>query len=303
MPQVRVVHTTEYRYHQPVRLTMHRLMLRPRDSHDLRLRSATLAVTPPPARTRWAHDVLGNSVCYLFWTEGETSLLRLVSTLEIDHFPSAADLPLDPAAETYPFSYSTDEAPDLARVIERHYPDRDRVVDAWAHRFLNPAGPTRTMDMLVAMTQAIKAEFAYEVREKKGTNPPLLTLRTGRGACRDLALLLMEAARSLGLAARFISGYLYDDRLTGREGPVVGGGATHAWCAIYLPGAGWVEFDPTNGLIAGRNLIRVCSARTPEQAVPVGGGYVGRATDFAGLDVAVEVTVDGAAELPPVAAA
>ena len=114
---------------------------------------------------------------------------------------------------------------------------------------------------------------------------------------------MMEAARSLGLAARFISGYLYDDRLADREGSVIGGGATHAWCAVYLPGAGWVEFDPTNGLIAGRNLIRVCSARTPEQAVPVGGGYEGRAADFAGLDVNVEVTVDGGvAQAPPVAA-
>ncbi len=282
---------------------MHRLMLRPRDSHDLRLRSATLAVTPPPARTRWAHDVLGNSICYLFWNQAETRLLRIVSTLEIDHYPVVFDLPLDPAAETYPFSYSTDEAPDLARVVERHYPDRDRVVDAWAHRFLNPSGPTRTMDMLVAMTQAIKSEFAYEMREKKGTNPPLVTLRTGRGACRDFALLMMEAVRSLGLAARFVSGYLYDDRLTDREGLVVGGGATHAWCTVYLPGAGWVEFDPTNGLIAGRNLIRVCTARTSEQAVPVGGGYEGCAADFAGLDVTVEITVDGgAAQAPSVAA-
>lgn len=291
MPRVRITHTTEYTYRRPVQPTTHRLMLRPRDSHDLRLREATLALTPPAARTRWAHDVFGNSVCYVDWKDARTDVLRIVSTLDIDHFPATSDLPLDPAAETYPFSYSTEEAPDLARVLEPHHPDPGRVVDTWAHGFLRSGGPTPTMDMLPAMAQAIKSDFAYETRDEEGTHPPSHTLSTRRGACRDFALLMMEAARSLGLAARFVSGYLYDDRVEGSANPVIGGGATHAWCAIYLPGAGWVEFDPTNGLVAGRNLIRVCSARTPQQAVPVGGAYKGRAEDFTGLHVRVEVQV------------
>lgn len=288
MPNVRVAHLTEYRYRRPVLLTKHRLMLRPRDSHDLRLRAATLSVAPPPARTRWAHDVFGNSVCYLEWEPVPTALLRIVSKLDLDHFPAASDLPLDPAAEHYPFSYAPDELPDLAGVLELGDPDPD--VAAWAHGFLQSAGPTRTMDMLVAMTQAIRVQVAYEARDEPGTYSPGDTLRTRRGACRDLALLMMDAVRSLGLAARFVSGYLYDDRHA-IGGPVVGGCATHAWCAVYLPGAGWVEFDPTNGLVAGRNLIRVCSARAPEQAVPVGGGYVGAAEDFIGLEVGVDVVV------------
>ena len=266
-------------------------MLRPRDSHDLRLRSATLTVTPPPRRTRWAHDVFGNSLCYLEWDQVETRLLRIVSSLDLDHFPTRADLPIDPAAEIYPFSYSTEEAPDLARTLERHYPDPDRAVDAWAHSFLNPAGPTRTLDLLAGMTRAIKTEFTYASRAAEGTNAPAVTLQTRQGACRDFALLMMEAVRALGFAARFVSGYLYDEQRSS-DAPVVGGGATHAWVAVYLPGAGWVEYDPTNGLIAGRNLIRISTARTPEQSTPVSGGYIGERDDFSRLHVNVDVAVD-----------
>jgi transglutaminase-like putative cysteine protease len=143
--------------------------------------------------------------------------------------------------------------------------------------------------MLEAMTRAIRDEFAYEARDAVGTNSPVATLESGRGACRDFTLLMMEAARALGLAARFVTGYLYE---AGGEG-TVGGGATHAWVAVYVPGAGWVEFDPTNGLVAGENLIRVGATRTPEQAVPVGGGYVGKAEDFDSLAVDVTVQVGG----------
>lgn len=293
MPRVRVVHTTEYQYVRPVRLTAHRLMLRPRDSHDLSLLDATLSLSPPGASTRWAHDVFGNSVAYVDFGGRMTDRLRIISRLDLEHFPSALDLPLDPSAETYPFNYAEIEAPDLAADLERLHPDPDGVVDQWAARFVSPFG-TRTLDLLRAMTTAIKAEFSYSARDEEGTQPPLLTLSSGQGACRDLALLMIEAARSLGLAARFISGYLYDGDLAGGDAPVVGGGASHAWCAIYLPGAGWVEFDPTNGLIAGRNLIRVCVARTPSQAVPIGGGYLGEEKDFAGMSVDVAVVVGDA---------
>lgn len=217
-------------------------------------------------------------------------MLRIVSSLDLDHFPAASELPIDPAAEIFPFSYMTDEAPDLARSLERHHPDPERAVDAWAHSFLNPTGPTRTLDLLAAMTRSIRAEFQYATRESEGTNPPTITLASRSGACRDFALLMMEALRALGLAARFVSGYLYDDRLAGGTA-VVGGGATHAWVAVYLPGAGWVEYDPTNGLIAGRNLIRISNARTPEQSTPVSGGYLGNAHDFRGLRVSVDVSV------------
>ena len=292
MPRVKVSHETAYRYDQPVSLLAHRLMLRPRDSHDLRLLETKLTVSPPAASTRWAHDVFGNSVCYLnFDRQRLVDRLVIVSTLDLQHYPTRADLPLDPQAEAYPFSYTSAEVPDLARSIERHYDDPDRMVDAWAHRFLSAAGPTDTMAMLTAMTQAIRAEFRYEGRQAEGTNDPLVTLASRAGACRDFTVFMMEAARSLGLAARFVSGYLYDERLVATDHPAVGGGATHAWVEVYLPGAGWVEFDPTNGWVAGRNLIRVSVARTPHQAVPISGSFLGPPKSFGSMKVNVEVTV------------
>jgi transglutaminase-like putative cysteine protease len=303
MPRVRIVHSTSYRYAKPVRFTTHRLMLRPRDSHDLRLLDATLGISPAGASTRWAHDVFANSVCMADWDEGVSEKLDIVSSLDLQHYPAMrrhAWEGLDPVAEHYPFGYAADEFPDLARLMERHHRDPERRVDAWAHGFLRKGAPTRTMDLLVAMTQAIKADFRYVSREAEGTNLPSTTLATGSGACRDFALLMMEALRSLGLAARFVSGYVYDEELVDSAEPTVGGGATHAWCSVYLPGAGWIEFDPTNGLIAGRNLIRVCVARSPEQAVPIAGGFIGAASDYRGMEINVEVTVgDDRAELVP----
>ncbi len=293
MPVIRIVHTTEYRYAHKVRFSPHRLMLRPRDSFDLTVHDAGLGITPPAGLARWAHDVFGNSVCLLDFGDAESDTLRIVSTLDLEHFPSDPKQPeatIDPGAELYPFRYDADEFPDLARSLERQYRDPRGTLDVWALRFV-PREQPRTLDVLVAMTRAIQKEFTYEGREAEGTNPPLVTLSTGRGACRDLALLMMEAARSLGFAARFVSGYLYDPDVKNGEA-MVGGGATHAWCSVYIPGAGWVEFDPTNGLVAGRNLIRVCTARTPEQAVPISGGFLGQPDDFIDLtvDVAVSVT-------------
>jgi transglutaminase-like putative cysteine protease len=294
MTAIRIVHTTQYRYAAPVRFTRHRLMLRPRDSHDLTLTDAVLGITPPAALARWAHDVFGNSICYLDFGAAESDTLRIISTLDLEHFPPGSGQPeatIDPAAEFFPFRYAAEEFPDLARSLERHHPDPDRRIDAWAQRFVPDDGRIRTLDLLTRMTEAIRDDFTYAARDAEGTNPPLLTLDTREGACRDFALLMMEAARALGFAARFVSGYLYDAAQLESDSAMIGGGATHAWCSIYLPGAGWVEFDPTNGLIAGRNLIRVCAARTPEQAVPVAGGFIGREGDFLGLDVNVEVSV------------
>ncbi|MDW8444109.1 MAG: transglutaminase family protein [Acetobacteraceae bacterium] len=292
MPRVTIVHRTTYRYGRPIRFGDHRPMVRPRDSHDLRLVSATLAAAPP-ARLRWKHGVFGTSIAIASFAD-ESEILEFVSTIEVEHYPAA---PLDvasliePYAETHPFAYAAEEADDLAPYLRRHDSDPNRTVDLWAKSFRRAEGPTRTADLLVAITRAIRADFAYEAREEEGTRPAPETLAKRRGACRDFALLMMEACRSLGLAARFVSGYLYDDRLIGSENPMVGGGATHAWCEVYLPGAGWVEFDPTNGLLAGRNLIRVAVTRTPEQAAPISGTFFGEAADFRGLEVAVDVTV------------
>jgi transglutaminase-like putative cysteine protease len=299
MPNIRIVHTTQYRYRSPVQFTTHRLMLRPRDSHDLVLTDAMLGITPPASVARWAHDVFGNSIGYLDFGNATADTLRIVSTLQLQHFPSGASLPettIDPSAETYPFVYADEELPDLESSLRRYHNDEQGLIDSWARKFLPEQGTIRTLDLLGNITRAIQSDFKYEGRDAEGTHSPIETLQFRRGACRDFALLMMEAVRALGFAARFVSGYLYDAELeekpASEDDRMIGGGATHAWCSVYLPGAGWVEFDPTTGLIAGRNLIRVCSARTPEQAVPVAGSFIGRPTDFLGLDVDVAVTVE-----------
>jgi transglutaminase-like putative cysteine protease len=290
MARIGIVHTTEYSYRNPVGLTRHRLMLRPDDSHDLRLHSATLDVDPKPSLVHWTHDAFDNSICFLEWPETmRTERLSIVSTLDLTHHPDGPPLPvysLDPAAETFPFSYAADEIPDLARLTERQLPDPARTVDAWARRFVGEQKSASTLDVMEAMTRAIKADFRYGERHEEGTQSAAETLALGTGTCRDFAVLMMEALRSFGVATRFVTGYLYDDT----SGTTRGGGSTHAWCNVYLPGAGWTEYDPTNGLVAGSNLIRVGVTRSAAQALPVSGGFIGSSDDPAGMKVDVAVT-------------
>ncbi|MCW2238301.1 transglutaminase family protein [Azospirillum canadense] len=285
-------HTTIYRYANPVTFGDHRLMFRPRDSHDLRLLKTELVISPTPAKMRWLHDVFGNSIAVASFDQPATEL-RFESHIRVEHYPlGELEFPIEEYARTYPFSYTAEEVPDLALYTQRHYPDPDHVVDNWAKGFvvLGEGGPPDTQDMLVNMTRSIKESFTYQARDLEGTQSPVETLTGNSGSCRDFALFMMEAARSLGFAARFVSGYLYDPARDGAEGAMVGGGATHAWVDIYLPGAGWVEFDPTNGIIGGKNLIRVAVTRDPTQAVPLAGSWTGAPADFLGMTVDVQVT-------------
>jgi transglutaminase-like putative cysteine protease len=288
MPILAVRHVTTYRYRHPVAFGEHRMLLRPREGHDQRILEARLEITPAPASLRWLHDVFGNSVAVARFS-GRAAELRFDSSVLLDHEPRGADdLHLDEHGATWPFSYGPEEGADLSRSIERHFPDPDREVDRWARRFVRAGGPTDTLEMLSGMTHAVRSEFTYIAREGGGTQPPGRTLKLGSGTCRDFAVLMMEAVRSLGLAARFVSGYLYSP---GRDGSGhVGGGATHAWCRVYLPGAGWVEFDPTNGIVGNRDLIRVAVAREASQAVPLTGSWTGFPADSLGMDVEVHVT-------------
>ena len=290
MARISVVHTTEYTYRNPVGLLRHRLMLRPDDSHDLRLHRADLEIDPAPSAIRWKHDAFDNSVCFVEWPETlRTTHLRIVSVLDLTHHPDGPDLPvysLDPAAELFPFSYAADEIQDLSRLTERQLPDPQRTVDTWARRFVAGGDNPGTLQVMEAMTHAIKTEFRYGARHEEGTQTAAETIALGTGTCRDFAVLMMEAVRSFGLAARFVTGYLYDDT----SGTTRGGGSTHAWCGVYLPGAGWVEYDPTNGLLAGANLIRVGATRSADQALPISGGFLGDRNDPLGLHVDVTVS-------------
>lgn len=291
MAVLHIEHTTTYRYRRPVRLGEHRMMFRPLDSHDLRLLETSLTLSPP-ATVRWMHDVFGNSITVATF-DRPTTELRAVSNIRLEHFASSGpEFVLAPHARAFPFAYTLDERADLGRLLEPHYDDPDHLLVDWARGFLTTEGETETHALLVNMTRAIQRDFAYRRRPEEGTQAPDETLRLRSGTCRDYALLFMEAVRRLGLGARFVSGYLYDQALVEREAPLVGGGETHAWVHVYLPGAGWVAYDPTNGRVGGANLIRVAVARDPAQAIPMSGTYAGRPDDFLGLEVEVVVRAE-----------
>ncbi len=238
MPILTVNHVTTYAYSRPVGLGEHRMMLRPRDSYDQRLLSATLDIDPLPLRLTWLHDVFDNCVTLATFT-GQTRRLRFESNITLDHTPfNGPEFLLEERARFYPFSYSAEEMPDLARSVERHYLDPSSELDRWVRRFIHQGRPTETGALLMTLTYAIKEGFSYERRTEGGAQTPLQTLERRRGSCRDFAVLMMEAARTLGLAARFVSGYIYvPQRDSGAS--YLGGGSTHAWCQVYLPGAGW----------------------------------------------------------------
>ena len=291
MPLLTINHKTVYRYKRPVAFGEHRLMLRPRDGHDLRMLSSNLEITPQPMRLRWIHDVFGNSVAIATFDE-RADTLSFISTVAVEHYPEDefALTPDDPAY-FYPFLYNDEEFLDLQQFVTPQYGDPNGELSFWAREFLDAEGPTPTFNILSGMTHGIRKTFTYRKRYEQGTQHPLDTLQTGSGTCRDYALFMIEALRRLGIAARFVSGYVF---IPGnRAHGYVGGGSTHAWVQVYLPRAGWIEFDPTNGIVGSRDLIRVAVARDPRQAIPLHGTYLGSPDAFAGMDVHINVVPTG----------
>jgi transglutaminase-like putative cysteine protease len=279
MRTLEIVHRTRYEYAEPVTLNDYRLMFRPRDSHDLRLLHTGLVIEPA-ASVRWIHDPFGNSIAIAAFPPKPVQALEFVSTIRVEHYGVPPEMaPIEDYARRLPFSYLAEEAPDLARYVERHYPDPNAIVSNWTRQFLEGGEEeaTDTFAVLVRICQGIRSQLTYAMRFEIGTQPPATTLESGGGTCRDYALLMMEAARSLGLAARFITGYLYDPVLDRAEGEAASTAYPHAWMEVYLPGAGWMEFDPTNGIIGSDRLIRVAVARDPEQAMPIKGAFTGTA--------------------------
>jgi transglutaminase-like putative cysteine protease len=279
-----VRHTTTYRYSRPVRLGDHRLMLRPRDSHDLRLMSTNLELSPS-ASIRWMHDVFGNSIAIASFAKPATEL-RIESDLTLETF--AVERPpfqIMPEAVSYPFIYSADDRIDLGRMLERQYADPGGRLAAWARGFVR-SNPTDTLALLADLNSGIAAWISYQSRDTEGTQSPLETLDRRWGTCRDFAVLLIEAARCLGFGARVVSGYLYNPT-------AIGAGTTHAWADIYVPGSGWIAYDPTNRTIGGANLIRVAVTRDIAQAAPITGSFVGTADSYLGMTVDVSVTAAG----------
>lgn len=287
--QYEIVHTTVYHYRQPVTFGEHRVMFRPRDSHDLRVLATDLQVSPA-SQVRMIQDPHSNSVA-LVQPDGPAEELEIVCRFTIEHaHTNNEELPLAPSAEVFPFAYSVEERFDLEQYLRPHYDDPGGHLTAWARQFLRTDGLTGTRELLFKINQFIRDNFNYAARDEEGTQPPQETLKRSTGSCRDFALLMMEAVRRLGVATRFVSGYLYDPALDGGDADsTVGAGATHAWLQAYLPGAGWVPFDPTNNLTGGNQLIRVGVARDPSQAAPISGSWYGEAGDYLGMTVNVVV--------------
>jgi transglutaminase-like putative cysteine protease len=284
-----ITHTTHYQYHQPVQLGEHRVMFRPRGSHDLRVLATDMKVTPEPLDIRLIQDVYSNSVA-LIQPQSPATELKIECSFSVEHTGTRAlDLPLNPDALQYPFAYGQEDRLALQHYLLPYYDDPTGELLEWARQFMATDGPTETRQLLVDMTQSIRHSMLYLARIDEGVQTPYETLRLQSGTCRDFATLMIEAVRQLGYAARFVSGYLYTPWLDTPGSPNAGAGATHAWVQVYLPGAGWIPFDPTNNLIGGTDLIRVGVARHASLASPVSGSWHGFPGDFAGMFVDVQV--------------
>jgi transglutaminase-like putative cysteine protease len=284
MPILTIRHTTTYHYRRPVSFGEHQMMLRPRDDHDQKVLESELEITPEPSQLTWTQDIFGNHVATVRFA-GRASELRFASTIRVDHAPAglrAADI--EDFARTHPFAYLAEERPGLAPFVAPLSPHPK--LDRWAASFLRADGTADTSELLVDMTQTIRRTFKHVARHEKGTQDPIQTLKLASGSCRDLAVLMIAALRSLGIAARFVSGYLHladddDDHATG--------GNTHAWVQAYVPGSGWVDFDPSSGMVGNQSLVRVAVVREPREAIPLQGTWIGTASDHLAMRVAVKV--------------
>lgn len=284
--RLRIAHSTRYRYAREVGFNPHRLMLRPRGGPELQVLSHTLAVSPP-AEVTWSQDVFGNLVATANIAERADELL-IDSVLDLEtSAPLWPVFRIEPRAHGYPFELTPDEILDLGAL--RQGDEVGDEVGDWARRFIHSV-PTDTLALLKDVNAGVAAAVAYRTREEEGTQTAAETLRIGSGSCRDLAALFVEAVRRLGFGARAVSGYLFDPAVPASE-------TTHAWAQVYLPGAGWIAFDPTNGRTGEGNLIAVAVGRCNAQVLPVIGSYVGDPGDFAGIEV--RVAVDGPADKGP----
>lgn len=283
MPIFTVRHVTTYRYRRPVAFGEHRMMLRPRDDHDQKILESGLKITPEPIELSWLQDNFGNHVAIARFAE-RARVLRFESTIRLDHAPASFRTDeIAPLARTYPFTHAVEDAQALAPFMAPSSPHP--ALRRWASSFLNAGGSAETAELLVGMTQTIQRTFKHAARHERGIQTPLRTLEIKSGSCRDLAMLMIAGLRSLGLAARFVSGYLHldddDDRLTG--------GNTHAWLQVYVPGPGWIDFDPSSGTVGNRNLVRVAAVHDPRDAIPLQGTWIGSASDHVAMKVAVKV--------------
>jgi transglutaminase-like putative cysteine protease len=297
MPIYSVRHVTTYRYRQPVAFGEHRMMLSPREGHDQRLLSASLKIVPEPASLRFSDDALGNRVGVAKFT-GRADTLVFESNIRVELWRShPTGFNIEDRALELPITFEPDELEDLWPFLTPRHRDPDGALGAWIRCFLREGEPTPTLELLTGMIDGIHHGLTYVRRHEKGIQNPAETLARGSGTCRDFTELMIEALRALGLPARFVSGYLYVPDRDSHE--VHGGGSTHAWVEVYVPGAGWIDIDPTNAILGNDGLIRVAVTREPSEALPLYGSYAGFPSDDLGMEVMVKVTLEqsGEAEL------
>jgi transglutaminase-like putative cysteine protease len=281
MRRYKILHRTYYNFSAAVRLEPHELRLRPREGHELHIESATLEITPP-ATLRWHRDVEDNSVAIATFDTPASQLLIESEVIIQQYNEAPLDFLVAGYAVDYPFAYRTEDRVVLSPYMNGAGHTPGDLLAGWLAGIWNPGEAIQTYAMLQRIGIHIQQTLSYQVREEPGVQSPAETLSRGTGSCRDFANLFMQAARHLGLASRFVSGYLYAEPSADNYG------ATHAWAEVFLPGAGWKGFDPTIGKIAGTDHIAVAVARLPESVPPVAGSFVG--PPGANLDVGVWVT-------------
>jgi YD repeat-containing protein len=286
MSRLIIRHETRYTYERPVAFGPHRLLIRPRDSHAMRVVDASLSFSPQ-GQTRWAYDALGNSVCWLA-PEGQSQHLIITNALTIERFPAPlVSIPVRDPQTALPIVYEPVDRAVLAPFMEPATEDANGLLLKWLRGQLGAPDET-ALNFLLRLNHAIHDQFVYNARFEPGTQEPDHTVATGAGTCRDFAWLMVEGLRRMGYAARFVTGYLYSPSLNA----VRGAGATHAWCEVFLPDLGWIELDPTNGLAESADLIPVAMTRTPAEAIPVSGAIVGDG-GYSELTVHVDVQLAG----------
>ncbi|MDD2790049.1 MAG: transglutaminase family protein [Sulfurimonas sp.] len=281
MPRYKIIHRTYYNYSDFVQLGTHSLRLRPRENYELHVNSFALKITPE-AKIFWHRDVEGNSVAIADF-KASTQQLFVESEVILEQFnESPLNFLVAEYALSYPFVYEAEERFLLSAYMLLPEEATRTLLNDWIFNVYKSSEAIETYTLLQNLTEYIYKTLRYQAREEEGVQSVEETLSLGSGSCRDFALLLMEAVKCLGLAARFVSGYLYAPLMASEVG------STHAWAEVYIPGAGWRGFDPTIGNIVGRDHIPVAVSRLPESVPPISGTFAGVAEST--LDVGVWVS-------------
>lgn len=267
MRRLQIKHVTTYQYETNVTLLAHKLLLRPREGHDVRIVSAELLIVPIH-QLQWQRDVCDNAVAQVTFLQA-ANWLSFDSRVLIEHYnEQPLNFLVSEYAVRYPFQYDASERIDLEPYVSTIFTQDSSLLSNWMQQFWCVGQIVETYMLLDWINKAIATGFIYQQREEPGVQSPAITLTKQAGSCRDFATLFIEACHFLGLAARFVSGYLYAPLLP------LGQGHTHAWAEVYLPGAGWKGFDSTTGQVVGNDHIALAVSRHPEAVPPIAGSFI-----------------------------